>query len=213
MGLNRNVIILFILLLFFYSDVFAMGILWPQRISRKKEKEVEQYMQGLIDNIKTLTEEKFISLFYENHVSVYMQEPYDAHENPNIGYYSCIPDNAEKVIFKSGLFNTEPPDICFKSLTTLFSLGNIIGKTKPGMYRPYGFDQEPIAASLPYNQRIDYFQSIFIECNEKILSIYFIASLYDDGKGNFYILNIICSVNEFSFKEYEQKQKANNGRL
>ena len=201
---------LFIILLFFYCDIFSMGILWKQGISRKKEKEVKQYMQDIIDNIKILTEEKFISLFYENQVSVYMQEPHSAYENSNIGSYSCIPDDTEKIIFKSDLFNTEPPSVCFKSLTTLFSLGNIIGKGKPEMYRPYGFDDDPIAASLPHNQRIDYFQSIFIECNKKILHVYFIASLYDDGKGNFYILNIICSLSEFSFNEYEQRKMKYN---
>ncbi|UTC65675.1 hypothetical protein E4O00_06300 [Treponema sp. OMZ 788] len=210
MRLNSKLGIIFIMLLFFYCDAFSMGILWKQRVSRKKEKEVEQYMQGVIDNIKTLTEEKFISLFYESKVSVCMEKPYSAYENPNIGSYSCIPDDIEEVIFKSDSFDTESPAVCFKSLTTVFSLGDIIGKEKPEMHRPYGFDHEAIATLLPYNQLIDYFQSIFIECHEKILSIYFIASLYDDGKGNFYILNIICSVNELSFNEYEQRKKENN---
>ncbi|WP_253722052.1 hypothetical protein [Treponema sp. OMZ 787] len=206
--LDRKFGIIFIILLLFYCDAFSMGILWKQRVSRKKEKEVEQYMQGVIDNIKTLTEEKFISLFYENKVSVYMQKPYSAYENPNIGSYSCIPDDIEEVIFKSDLFNTEPPATCFKSLTTVFSLGDIIYKKKPEMHRPYGFDHEAINASLPYNQLIDYFQSIFIECNEKILRISFVASLYDDGKGNFYIFNIICDFSEFSsIEEYERMKK------
>jgi len=139
-----------------------MGILWKQGISRKKEKEVKQYMQDIIDNIKILTEEKFISLFYENQVGVYMQEPHSAYENSNIGYYSCIPDDTEKIIFKSDLFNTEPPSVCFKSLTTLFSLGNIIGKGKPEMYRPYGFDDDPIAASLPHNHSVLIISRVFL---------------------------------------------------